>query len=102
MSTLFAPVFEPGFFADEAVREAILVGTLVAVVAGAVGFFAVMRSQSFAAEALGDLGTAGSSSASSARAGATWPPGSCWARVSGWRRCCCTWERPRRAPPAQP
>ncbi len=63
MSTLFAPVFEPGFFADEAVREAILVGTLVAVVAGAVGFFTVMRSQSFAAEALGDLGTAGGSGA---------------------------------------
>jgi len=70
MSTVFAPVFEPGFFADEAVREAILVGTLVAVVAGAVGFFTVMRSQSFAAEALGDLGTAGGSGAFLLGAGA--------------------------------
>jgi hypothetical protein len=109
MSTVFAPVFEPGFFADEAVRQAILVGTLVAVVAGAVGLFTVMRSQSFAAEALGDLGTAGGSGAFLLGAGAlsgflavdvlaalvmqlvgverlaraaTWPPGSCWARVS--------------------
>jgi len=63
MSTVFAPLFEPGFFADEAVRAALLVGLLVAVVSGAVGVFTVIRSQSFAAEALADLGTAGGSGA---------------------------------------
>jgi zinc/manganese transport system permease protein len=63
VSTVFAPLFEPGLFADGAVRGALLVGLLVAVVSGVVGVFTVIRSQSFAAEALGDLGAAGGSGA---------------------------------------
>ena len=97
-----------------------------------VGVFTVIRSQSFAGEALGDLGATGGSgaflvgvnplwgfvavgarrrgarsscSASSARAGATSRPGSCWARASASPRCSCTSTRPtttRRARPDDP
>jgi zinc/manganese transport system permease protein len=56
-------VAQTGFFADEAVRVALAVGTVVAIVAGAVGVFTVMRGQSFAGEALGDLGATGGSGA---------------------------------------
>ena len=62
MSQLLA-VAQTGFFADEAVRVALAVGTVVAIVAGAVGVFTVMRGQSFAGEALGDLGATGGSGA---------------------------------------
>jgi zinc/manganese transport system permease protein len=63
MSQVLAAVFAPGFFASEAVRTAIIVGSAVALVAGALGVFTVMRAQSFAAEALGDVGTTGGSGA---------------------------------------
>jgi zinc/manganese transport system permease protein len=56
-------VAQAGFFADEPVRVALAVGTVVAIVAGAVGVFTVMRGQSFAGEALGDLGATGGSGA---------------------------------------
>jgi zinc/manganese transport system permease protein len=49
-------IVEPGFFSSPAVQ-------LVAVVAGAVGVFTVLRGQAFAGEALGDIGAAGGSSA---------------------------------------
>ncbi len=62
MSELLA-VAQTGFFADEPVRVALAVGTVVAIVAGAVGVFTVMRGQSFAGEALGDLGATGGSGA---------------------------------------
>lgn len=58
-----APVFEAGFFESDAVRRAIVVGVVVALVAGALGVFTVMRGQSFAAEAFGDIGTTGGSGA---------------------------------------
>jgi len=45
------------------VRTAVIVGVLVALVAGALGVFTVMRGQSFAAEALGDIGISGGSGA---------------------------------------
>ncbi|MGO9957702.1 MAG: metal ABC transporter permease [Solirubrobacteraceae bacterium] len=54
---------EPGFFSDPSVRLAAVVGGLVALVAGSVGVFTVIRGQSFAGEALGDMGAAGGSSA---------------------------------------
>jgi zinc/manganese transport system permease protein len=56
-------VFAPGFWDNEAVHVALAVGTAVAIVAGAVGVFTVMRGQSFAGESLGDIGTTGGSAA---------------------------------------
>jgi zinc/manganese transport system permease protein len=56
-------LIEPGFFASSAVRLALAVGASAAVVAGCVGVFTVLRGQSFAGEALGDIGAAGGSSA---------------------------------------
>jgi zinc/manganese transport system permease protein len=56
-------IVEPGFFSSSVVQLAALVGGLVAVVAGTVGVFTVVRGQAFAGEALGDIGAAGGSSA---------------------------------------
>jgi zinc/manganese transport system permease protein len=56
-------VFAPGFWDNEAVHVALAVGTAVAIVAGVVGVFTVMRGQSFAGESLGDIGTTGGSAA---------------------------------------
>lgn len=63
MSHFLSPVFEAGFFESDAVRTAVIVGAVVALVAGALGVFTVMRGQSFAAEAFGDIGTTGGSGA---------------------------------------
>ncbi len=71
MSQLLA-VAQTGFFADEPVRVALAVGTVVAIVAGAVGVFTVMRGQSFAGEALGDLGATGGSGAFLVGVGPLW------------------------------
>jgi zinc/manganese transport system permease protein len=56
-------IIEPGFFSSSAVQLAVAVGGVVAVVAAGVGVFTVVRGQSFAGEALGDIGAAGGSSA---------------------------------------
>lgn len=56
-------IFASGFFGNEAVHIAIGVGAAVAIVAGVVGVFTVMRGQAFAGEAFGDIGTAGGSGA---------------------------------------
>lgn len=72
LGALLAPVVEPGFFSSEAVRVAIVVGALVAVTAGTVGVFTVMRGQSFAGEALGDIDTAGGSAAFLVGIGPLW------------------------------
>lgn len=72
IGSLLAPVIEPGFFSSEAVRVAIVVGALVAVTAGTVGVFTVMRGQSFAGEALGDIDTAGGSAAFLVGIGPLW------------------------------
>jgi zinc/manganese transport system permease protein len=61
-----------GFFSSAVVHTALIAGTLVAVLAGTVGVFTVLRGQSFAAEALGDLGSAGGSSAFLLNISATW------------------------------
>jgi zinc/manganese transport system permease protein len=63
VSHFLAPVFEAGFFQSSPVHTALVIGAAVALVAGALGVFTVMRSQSFAAEALGDIGTTGGSGA---------------------------------------
>lgn len=62
-------VFAPGFWENEAVHVALAVGTAVAIVAGVVGVFTVMRGQSFAGESLGDIGTTGGSAAALVGAG---------------------------------
>jgi zinc/manganese transport system permease protein len=60
---LLSPVFEAGFFESSQVHVALLAGAAAAVVAAVVGSFAVIRGQSFAGEALGDIGTTGGSGA---------------------------------------
>jgi len=72
LAALPAPLIEPGFFASEDVRVAIVVGAIVAFVSGTVGVFTVMRGQSFAGEALGDVNTAGGSAAFLAGVGPLW------------------------------
>lgn len=52
-----------GLFASQPVRAALLAGALVALVSGAVGVVTVLRGQSFAGHALGDVGTLGGSGA---------------------------------------
>lgn len=56
-------IFEPGFFSNGTVHTAALVGSLVAVTTAWIGVFTVIRSQSFAGEALGDLGATGGAGA---------------------------------------
>jgi zinc/manganese transport system permease protein len=63
LTHLLRDVFEPGFFGNQPVRVALLVGGLVAVVSGIVGTFTVMRGQAFAGHALADVGATGGSGA---------------------------------------
>lgn len=56
-------IVAPGFFASSPVHTAAAIGTIVAVVCGAIGVFTVVRGQAFAGEALGDIGATGGSSA---------------------------------------
>jgi zinc/manganese transport system permease protein len=72
IGALLAPVIEPGFFVAEDVHIAIAVGAVVAIVSGTVGVFTVIRSQSFAGEALGDLNTTGGAAALLAGVGPLW------------------------------
>lgn len=60
---MLAAIVAPGFFSSSAVQLALAVGAVVALVAGGVGVFTVLRGQAFAGEALGDMGAAGGSSA---------------------------------------
>ncbi len=63
MHELLRALVEPGFLSSSPVRRALVAGGLVALVTGGVGVFTVIRGQSFAGEALGDVGAAGGSSA---------------------------------------
>jgi zinc/manganese transport system permease protein len=72
VSHVVAHVFEPGFFHSSPVRSAIIIGAVAALASGAVGVFTVMRGQSFAGEALGDLGTTGGSGAFLVGVGPLW------------------------------
>ncbi|HMK64052.1 MAG TPA: metal ABC transporter permease [Acidimicrobiales bacterium] len=56
-------VFEPGFFSSGTVHAALVMGAVVAAVTGTVGTFTVLRAQSFAGHALGELGATGGSAA---------------------------------------
>lgn len=71
-STFLAPVFGEGFFENPSVHTALVIGALVALVAGPLGVFTVIRGQSFAAEALGDIGTTGGSAAFLVGVGPLW------------------------------
>jgi zinc/manganese transport system permease protein len=72
VSHFLAPIFAPGFFQSEAVHIALAVGALAAIVTGVVGIFTVMRGQSFAGEAFGDIGTTGGSGAFLVGIGPLW------------------------------
>ena len=72
MSHLLRHVFEPGFFHSGPVRTALIVGALAALVSGAIGVFTVMRGQSFAGEALADIGASGGSGAFLVGVGPLW------------------------------
>lgn len=61
MSHLFRHIFAAGFFDSSVVHTAVIVGGLVAVVSGVVGVFTVLRGQSFAGHAFGDIGATGGS-----------------------------------------
>ncbi|GCE30689.1 ABC transporter permease [Dictyobacter alpinus] len=50
-------------FTHEFVQNAFIAGTIVAIVAAFVGYFVVLRSQTFASEALSDIGFAGATGA---------------------------------------
>jgi len=63
MHQLYNTVFEPGFFGSSQVHVAVTIGGIVAVVSAIVGVFTVMRGQSFAGHALGDVSAAGGSGA---------------------------------------
>ncbi len=72
MSITPATVFGHGFFHSGSVHTALAVSAAVALVAGAVGVFAVIRGQAFAGEALSDIGAAGGSAAFLAGVGSLW------------------------------
>jgi len=69
---LLRQLIEPGFFSSEPVHVALVVGAVVAVVSAAVGVFTVIRGQSFAGHALGDVGTTGGSGAFLVSANPLW------------------------------
>jgi len=63
MHQLSMAVFEPGFFTSPQVHTAASIGAVVAIVSAVTGVFTVMRGQSFAGHALGDVSAAGGSGA---------------------------------------
>lgn len=63
MNRLLELIFAQGFFQSSEVVNALILGTVVSIVSGVVGVFAVIRGQSFAGHALGDFGTTGASGA---------------------------------------
>jgi len=72
VSGLLHHVFAAGFFQSSVIRTALIVGALVAVVSGVVGVFTVLRGQSFAGHAFGDIETTGGSGAFLVGVGTLW------------------------------
>jgi len=72
VNRFLSPVFAPGFFESSTVHTALAVGGLVAVASGVVGVFTVLRGQSFAGHAFGDIGTTGGSGAYLVGIGPLW------------------------------
>jgi zinc/manganese transport system permease protein len=60
---LLSFVVEPGFFDNEPVQTALILSAGASIVCGVVGFFAVLRSQSFATHSLSDVSSAGGAAA---------------------------------------
>jgi zinc/manganese transport system permease protein len=54
-------LFASGFFTDESVRTALVVGGSAAIVSALIGVFTVLRGHAFAGHALGDVSSAGGS-----------------------------------------
>ena len=54
-------IFEPGFFSNQPVHTAMVIGGCAAIVSGVVGVFTVIRGHSFAGHALADVSSAGGS-----------------------------------------
>jgi zinc/manganese transport system permease protein len=69
---LGAAVFARGFFSSDPVHTALLIAGLVAIIAGPLGVFTVIRGQAFAGEAFGDIGTTGGAGAFLLGAGPLW------------------------------
>jgi zinc/manganese transport system permease protein len=63
MGGFWSQIAEPGFFQSQTVQVALLVGGVVAAISGVVGVFAVLRGQSFAGHAFGDISAAGGAGA---------------------------------------
>jgi zinc/manganese transport system permease protein len=61
VDTLFSLIVEPGFFASDPVRTALVIGGGGALVSAVIGVFTVMRGQSFAGHGLADVTSAGGS-----------------------------------------
>ncbi|MDN6069970.1 MAG: metal ABC transporter permease [Lactococcus plantarum] len=59
MKNILQLLFAPGFFANNQVKEAILVGGLIAFISGIIGVFVIIRGQVFAGHAISDFGGAG-------------------------------------------
>ncbi|HEY0222271.1 MAG TPA: metal ABC transporter permease [Lactovum miscens] len=59
MNELLKFLFAPGFFQNLQVRDALLIGTLIAATSGLIGVFVIIRRQSFAGHAISDFGGAG-------------------------------------------
>ena len=72
MTGVPAAIFAPGFFQSAPVEIAATVGAVVAIVSATVGVFTVIRGQSFAGEALGDIQTTGGSAAFLIGVGPLW------------------------------
>jgi zinc/manganese transport system permease protein len=63
VSHFLSPVFAPGFFQSSVIHIAVVVGALAAVVSAVVGVFTVLRGQSFAGHAFGDIEATGGAGA---------------------------------------
>ncbi len=63
MHRIFTWIVEPGFFSNEPVHVAVVIGAVAAVVSAVVGVFTVIRGQSFAGHTLTEVSTAGGSGA---------------------------------------
>jgi zinc/manganese transport system permease protein len=69
---VIAAIIAAGFFSSGPVHTALFVGAAVAIVSGPLGVFTVIRGQSFAGEALGDIGVTGGTGAFLVGVGPLW------------------------------
>lgn len=63
MGGFWSHLVEPGFLQSQTVQVGLLAGGVVAAISGVVGVFTVLRGQSFAGHALGDISATGGSGA---------------------------------------